>query len=231
MLIRCSSLGKIMTKARNKKDGLSVTAKSYIKEYVLAEKFGIYKEFWSRYTDKGNECEDESIKLVGDVLDVGFIYKNEEHFKNDFISGTPDVNTSNTLIDVKTSWNAITFPWFTENIPNKDYYYQLQGYMWLTGKTESLLVYCLIDTPELMLQDEIRREHWKLNKIEQDEELEAEIRQKHTFDYIPKQRRIKSYLVKYDQQVIDDIKEKVILCREYAKELEQKLIIQTPEHK
>jgi len=103
--------------------------------------------------------------------------------------------------------------------------------MWLTGKTESLLVYCLIDTPELMLQDEIRREHWKLNKIEQDEELEAEIRQKHTFDYIPKQRRIKSYLVKYDQQVIDDIKEKVILCREYAKELEQKLIIQTPEHK
>jgi len=52
MLVRCSSLGKIMTKARNKKDGLSVTAKSYIKECVLAEKFGIYKEFSSRYTDR-----------------------------------------------------------------------------------------------------------------------------------------------------------------------------------
>ncbi len=42
---------------------------------------------------------------------------------------------------------ASTFPWFETEIPNKDYYFQLQGYLWLTNKTEAVLAYCLIDTP------------------------------------------------------------------------------------
>ncbi len=60
---------------------------------LLEEKYGIRKEFSSRYTDKGNAVEDLSISLVNDVLDVKFIYKNEEYFENDYIKGTPDVNT------------------------------------------------------------------------------------------------------------------------------------------
>jgi hypothetical protein len=80
---------------------LSQTAKTYIHELVLEHKYGIKKEFSSRYTDKGNAVEDESILLVNDVLNVKFIYKNEEHFTNDWITGTPDVNTEDVLLDVK----------------------------------------------------------------------------------------------------------------------------------
>jgi hypothetical protein len=112
MKVRCSAIGKIMSAPRNKSEVLSQTAKTYIHEMVLQDKYGIRKEFSSRYTDKGNEVENESINLVNQVLDVGFIYKNEEYFENDWITGTPDVNTEQVLLDVKSSWDGSTFPFF-----------------------------------------------------------------------------------------------------------------------
>lgn len=215
MKIRCSSLGKIMATPRSKGELLSQTAKSYIHELVLQEKYGVSKEFSSRYTDKGNAVEEESINLVNEVLDVKFIYKNDEYFENDWIKGTPDVNTEDVLLDVKSSWDATTFPFFDTEIPNKDYFYQLQGYMWLTGKQQSMLCYCLVNTPPEMVEDEIRRAHWKLHKIDEDYELRNEILAKHVFNHIPKNRRVKVFYVQKDEAVIETIKEKVELCREY----------------
>ena len=223
MKVRCSQIGKIMTNPRKSGEVLSQTAKSYVEEIVLKEKYGIRKEFSSRYTDKGNEVEEESIALVNDVLNFKFIYKNDEHFTNDWLTGTPDVNTDEVLIDVKSSWDASTFPWFETELPNKDYYYQLQGYMWLTGKNESILAYCLIDTPGEMVEDEIRRAHWKLHLIDESQELREEIETKHKFSHIPKNRRVKYWFVQKDEQIIEQIKERVELCREYYNLLMQTL--------
>ena len=132
MKVRASQIGKIMTTPRTKGELLSQTAKTHIQELVLEHKYGIYKEFNSRYTDKGNEVEELGIALCNQVLDFRFIYKNYEKLQNDWIIGTPDVNTDEVLLDVKCSWDATTFPWFETEIPNKDYFYQLQGYMWLS---------------------------------------------------------------------------------------------------
>jgi len=215
MKIRCSSLGKLMTASRSKTEQLSKTAQSYIQELVLEHKYGIKKEFNSRYTDKGNECEEDSITLANEVLNVGFIYKNEEHFENDYITGTPDVNTNEVLLDVKTSFDGTTFPFFEDEIPNKDYYYQLQGYMWLTGKEESLLVYCLTNTPEQIVEDEIRRVHWKEHAVEESEEIRHFVEAKHNFDHIPLEKRVKVFKIQKDEAVIEAIKEKIELAREY----------------
>ena len=215
MKVRCSAIGKIMSAPRNKSEVLSQTAKTYIHELVLQDKYGIRKEFSSRYTDKGNEVENESINLVNEVLDVGFIYKNEEFFENDWITGTPDVNTDEVLLDVKSSWDGTTFPFFETEIPTKDYFYQLQGYMWLTGKQQSMLCYCLIDTPADMVASEVKRQHYILNKIVEDLELTREIESKHIFSHIPKNRRVKVFYVQKDEAVIERIKEQVELCREY----------------
>jgi len=204
-----------MSAPRNKSEVLSQTAKTYIHEMVLQDKYGIRKEFSSRYTDKGNEVENESINLVNQVLDVGFIYKNEEYFENDWITGTPDVNTEQILLDVKSSWDGSTFPFFETEIPTKDYFYQLQGYMWLTGKQQSMLCYCLVDTPVDMVSSEVKRTHYLLNKIEEDIELTKEIESKHIFSHIPKNRRVKVFYVQKDEAVIERIKEQVELCREY----------------
>lgn len=217
--IRCSAIGKIMTNPRTKGELLSQTAKTYIEEEVLRAKYGVIKPFYSRYTDKGNLVEGEAIEMASKALELGLIWKNEEHFTNDFLTGTPDVNTDTILLDVKSSWDATTFPFFATEIPTKDYYYQLQGYMELTGKTEALLVYCLVNTPIEMVEDEIRRAHWNAHLLEEDLDLRDEILKRHVFDHIPLNRRVKVFKVEKDEQVINEIKDRVELCREYYKTL------------
>lgn len=213
--IRCSAIGKIMTNPRTKGELLSQTAKTYIEEEVLRAKYGVIKPFYSRYTDKGNLVEGEAIEMASKALELGLIWKNEKHFTNDFLTGTPDVNTDTILLDVKSSWDATTFPFFATEIPTKDYYYQLQGYMELTGKTEALLVYCLVNTPIEMVEDEIRRAHWNAHLLEEDLDLRDEILKRHVFDHIPLNRRVKVFKVEKDEQVINEIKDRVELCREY----------------
>ena len=215
MKVRASQIGKIMATPRKAGEVLSETAKTYVHDLVLEEKYGIKKEFSSRYTDKGNEVEEIGIALVNEVLNYKFIYKNYEFFENDWVKGTPDVNTDEVLLDVKCSWDATTFPFFDTEVPNKDYYYQLQGYMWLTGKQESILAYCLINTPFQMVEDEIRRAHWKFNLIEENTELRKEVESKHIFDHIPEHKRVKYWFIRRDESVIEKIKERVELCREY----------------
>ena len=208
-----------MTSPRSKNEILSQTAKTYVEEQVLLAKYGIRKTFSSRYTDKGNLVEDESIRIASEALELGFLIKNDEHFSNEWLTGTPDVNTDDLLLDVKSSWDATTFPFFATEIPTKDYYYQLQGYMELTGKTEALLVYCLVNTPEDMVQDEIRRAHWNANLLEESLDLIDEVQKRHNFDHIPDNRRVKVFEVERDDEVIEQIKERVELCREYYETL------------
>jgi len=219
--IRCSAIGKIMTNSRSKSEVLSKTCKSYLQELAIEEMYGIKKEFSSRYTDKGVEVERTSIDLVQDNCDFGFMYKNEEHFENDFLTGTPDVNTDNILLDVKSSYDATTFPWFEEEIPNKDYFYQLQGYMALTKKRKSILAYCLVNTPFQIVEDEVRRAHWKEHLIDENEELRADVEARHNFDHIPPEKRIKTFEVRYDKDVIKAIYERIEECRKYYETLIQ----------
>tara|TARA_R100001460_G_scaffold40487_1_gene75698 strand:- start:6944 stop:7633 length:690 start_codon:yes stop_codon:yes gene_type:complete len=221
--IRCSALGKIMTNSRSKSETLSKTCKSYLQELAIEEVYGIKKEFSSRYTDKGNEVESDAIDLAAEVLDLGFLDKNDNNLNNDYITGTPDVNTNDILLDIKSSYDGTTFPWFDEEIPNKSYYYQLMGYMELTSKPQSYLVYCLMNTPFQIVEDEIRRAHWQHHLIEENDELRAEVEAKHNFDHIPKKLRIKSFTVKYDKAVIESIYERIAECRIYYKELINKL--------
>ena len=223
MKIRCSAIGKIMTSPRSKGEVLSQTTKSYIQELVLEDKYGIRKDINSRYLDKGNIVEDEAIALTERVLNLDFIVKNDEFFENDFIKGTPDIITDKLIIDVKSSWSAHTFPFFEDELPNKDYFYQLQGYMALTGKEEGIVAYCLIDTPEDIVLDEIRRTSWKKHELDVTEETEEEVRMQHTFSHIDEVKRVKAFHVVRNDEVINRIYERVTECNLYYNELWEKI--------
>jgi hypothetical protein len=223
MKIRCSSLGKIMTSPKSKGEVLSQTAKTYLKELVLEEKFGIKKEFSSRYTDKGNTQEDLAIEMASQVLNLPFALKNTEYFENEFIKGTPDLVLEDEIVDIKCSWDGTTFPWFEDELPNKDYYWQMVGYMWLTGRTKARIVYCLVDTPEDIVQDEIRRTSWKKFEIDVTEETENEVRAKHEFAHISENKRVRAYLVELTNEDIDKVKEKLSHAKEYYNDLISKL--------
>ena len=206
MKIRCSSLGKIMTSPKSKGEVLSQTAKTYLKELAIEEKFGIRKEFSSRYTDKGNIQEDTAIEMASKVLNLPFALKNTEYFENEFIKGTPDLILEDEIIDIKCSWDGTTFPWFEDELPNKDYYWQLVGYCWLTRRTKARVVYCLVDTPEDIVQDEIRRTSWKKFEIDVTEETETEVRAKHEFSHISENKRVRTYLVELTDEDIAKVK-------------------------
>ena len=156
--IRCSAIGKIMGEPKLKADKeageLSQTAKSYCEDWLKEQLYGVRKEFSSKYTQKGNECEDNSIDFIADQLGFGMLIKNEQFFENDFIQGTPDVILPDLIIDVKNSWDCFTFPLFETEIPNKDYYWQGQGYLSLIQKTHFRLCYVLGDTPMHLIKKE-----------------------------------------------------------------------------
>jgi hypothetical protein len=219
MKIRCSQLGKIMTAPRNKSEVLSQTAKTYIEELAKEHLFGIKKVFKSRYTDKGNEVEEKAIELTEEVLGFEFLTKNEDYYQNDWIKGTPDIITTSLVIDVKSSWSGDTFPFFESELPNKDYYYQVMGYMWLTGKKNALISYCLINTPEEIVNDEIRRTAWGKYEIEPSEETIRDVMALHSFDHIPKDRRVKAFHVEYNEGVVNEMKTRIEHCRTYFNEL------------
>lgn len=219
LLFRCSSLGKLMTEPRTKSEVLSETAKTYIQDLFKERELGIFKDFSSRYTDKGIENEDEAIQMASEVLNWEFVTKNETRFNNEWLTGEPDVLTETLLADIKCSWNGSTFPVFDDKLKNKDYYWQMMGYMMLTDMPQAELVYCLTNTPFQIVEDEVRRAHWKLNLIDEDLDVREAVQASHNFDHIPNELRVKRFIVEKDEQAFEKIKEKVKLAREYYESL------------
>lgn len=206
---------------------LSQGAKTRVEEQYLADKFGIIRDFWSKETDKGNQCEDESIKLFAKVSGIFGIKKNEQQFENEFFKGTPDIITDDAIIDIKTSFSGSTFPWFKDQLPEKAYFYQVQAYLYLTGRQNGFVAYCLTNSNEDDIQDEVRRETWRQKIIDPTDEqldaIETKVYSQMTFDNIDDALRVKIYEIKRDDDVINEMIERVKLCRDHYAKLENKI--------
>ena len=87
---------------------------------------------------------------------------NKERKENEFFSGECD-NAQGKIREIKTSWEYLTFPLTNKASVNKLYPWQIDSYMDLWGLKEAELIYCLVDTPALMINDELMRLHWKVN--------------------------------------------------------------------
>lgn len=194
--IRASQAGKLMTNPRSKGEVLSKTTKSYLQEWVKEQIYGVRKNISSKYLDKGNQVEDDAITYAAAEQGWLFAEKNDQYFEDDYFCGTPDVILDEKIIDIKSSWDCFSFPLFYEVIPNKDYYWQLQTYMHLTGKRYAQLAYVLMNTPE-----------------------ELTFEPAHNYNDIESQYRIKTFDIQYDAEEIKQLQEKVQLSREYINEL------------
>ena len=208
--IRCSAIGKIMTNARSKTETLSKTTISYLEEWTKEQIYSRRKEIFSKYLDKGNAVEVDSLDFIKTHLNYKQLEKNEESFENDFLTGTPDAILDDHIIDVKNSWDCFSFPLFFNSIPNKDYYYQAQGYMALTGIDRYKLIYTLMDTPE----DLIQREYFG----DQSTDL-VEFASKYKYSDIEPQYRIKVFDIYRNDEDIENIYNRVDQCRQYINSL------------
>lgn len=191
--------------AKNKKiNSWTKTQLSVLHEFIIQEKYGREKFFSNDFTKKGNECEETSLTLACKVLKLGFVKKNEKSFENEFLTGTPDLIYKNEIIDIKTSWNIFTFPFFEE--PD-DYYWQMQGYLALTGLEKARVVYCLVDTPEhLILSEAYKRAYAKGTTAEEEQDIATK---HHTFSDIPENEKVKVAEFNRDKEAIKLIQERV----------------------
>ncbi len=154
------TLGELLAK-KHAKPELSATTKSYLQDLYREQYFNRNKAISTKYMDKGIRCEENSLTLYTETQKK-LLLKNKIRYNNEFFTGEPD-NTQGVIRDIKTSWDFSTFPLFDTEIPNKDYYWQLQCYMDLTGTDKAELIYCLVDTPVKIIEDELRRLDWKVH--------------------------------------------------------------------
>ncbi len=212
---RSSSLPNLMVKSRSKSDPLSETTKAYLRELWIKEMFKREKyDTKNKFTDKGIACESDSLDLVQIVTKQTY-FKNRKELSNDFITGTPDVILEDSIIDIKTSWDIWTYGSTTEDSARKTYYYQLLGYMWLTNTKKASLMYCLVNTPEDIMNDELYRLSFRYPEINESDEKANKYKRNYIFDDIDHTLRLKKYDFEFVEEDINELQNKIVLAREY----------------
>lgn len=195
MKIRCSSLGKIMTSSRKKGEVLSQTAKSYIRDIAKQDFYGYNSELDNKYLDKGNQCEQDSIDLYN-AVHLTDHEKNTERISNEFLTGECDIDTGESIIDIKTSWSLETFPATTDEAHDKSYEWQVRGYMMLYNRMSASVSFCMVSTPNELLKD------WDNHSI-------------HKVDHIDPHFRITVCEYERDFEIEKDIEEKCEFALQY----------------
>ena len=226
ILFRCSSWADLMTdpktKAQKESGELSETAKALCIETWLGWKYGIKNEFSNKYLEKGIIGEETAITLLSKV-DKTFYVNNKARMSNEFITGEWDILKDGHIIDTKCAWDAFSFfKHLRESEIDKRYYWQLQGYMALTGSKTGEVAYCLIDTPDHLIEKEITNLWYKLGQIDQESqewiEAESETRNNLMFsDKIPAEKRVIRFKVDRNDEDIQKGYERVEQAREWIK--------------
>lgn len=189
--------------------------------------FGKVANLDNKFLQKGLLAEESSISLYSRLSKALFL-KNKERRTNEYITGEPD-NADGIIRDVKTSWSMDTFPMADDTCPSSDYWWQLQGYMELWDMNKAELIYCLVNTPEILIDDEKRRQSWKLGYIDLPEDVSEAIENNMTFDDVPEGLRCRVFIIDRDRDAIKMLYDHLDRCREYLNERTKAIAALLPE--
>lgn len=215
---------------------LSETAKALVRKVWLRRELGYNEPLISDELLKGQMCEQDALailtmagqnSLAPHVPDYGFRIKNNTKYESDFFTGTPDVVIPESKVifgaveDVKSSFSLRTF---ISAEPNKLYYTQGQVYMHLTGTNNFGLAYCLVETPEELLE-RMEKKFLRAYGYDEDNPHYIEAVRQLRFNHIELPRRLHSqHLVRYfkfslDEDFINELIKRVKLASNYYEEL------------
>lgn len=241
ILIRCSSLGNIITKSGNFTD----TAKKECVKIFASQGYGRYDEINAKPLKKGLSVEEDAITLYSVVTKEYFI-KNQQRLSDKFITGEWDLHDSikkiEHITDIKSSYNLPSF------LANKIYdvkwtnYWQGVGYMRLTGAKRYTVANCLVNnTAEAINKEKLYKSYEQgmldkngnespeyieiCKKIERNNIFDIAEFKKHNpyfnwhnteFDFdIPKELRVIKFDFNRNQEDIDRIEDVVINMRKF----------------
>lgn len=242
--IQKKELDRLIEKRDNPTNILSKTTRTYLTELFIKDYFGREKELENKYLTKGIECEQDSLSLLSDVRGV-FMKKNKQRFKNEWLTGEPDINNEaeDENEDIKNNWSLFTF---IEADITKDYDLQLEGYCLLNGRKKKRLTYTLCNTPAHQIDAEKKRLSYKFDtdsptfadkckQLEINSIFDLGLFMKENPDYhfhsdisewhydIPATQRIKSFEVpRKSEDEIKKLYERIIESRKFLNSLSQK---------
>lgn len=249
IIFRSSGSGYLMVESRNKKEIISDTTKTNLIDIFVSAVYGRREEIKSKFLKKGNACEEDAITLLSRVTKIVF-KKNTQRLNNEFITGEPDlfigkaIDDAEETFDTKASWSLHTFWRAKKGANNKNYYWQGQCYMMLTGAKKHTVAYCLVNglasairSEKLMLSYEPGMLDKYGNEMPKYIELCKQIEINHIFDIelfkthnpgfefhnditqwehdIPIQERVHMVTYKRDMIAINSLITKIRICRNW----------------
>lgn len=197
---------------------LSETAKSEVIVWMKEQLYGNYHDFSTKYTVKGLLCEDDAISFAASYYKWGNVKKNTDRKTNEFLTGECDVELSKSIADIKNCWSEKTFPLMDTDIPIDGYGWQGLGYLDLWNKQTFQLTYCLMDAPEILVDQEARRKQYELGLDELDFELWEEVKKRMTFSHLHADLRIKSFYTERDNSLIESAYERIEYIRKWIEQ-------------
>lgn len=169
---------------------LSKTTQTHCKNVMKSELFGRIKEIKGAPLEKGTKVEEDSISLYCSLKDC-LQFKNEKHYRNGFIKGTPDLVLPEEVPDIKSSFTLSSYPMFLDEL--KDYHLQVKSYAILTNKPYGSVAYCLVDAPFGMVDDALNKLVWDHRAISIDS-VPIDAKVKTVTNMIFTEKGIKKYL-------------------------------------
>lgn len=231
---RASGVGRIMTDPKSAKELVAEKVKPHLVDLFIQKKYGRRTDIKNRYTIKGTQVEEDSMTLFSRVKKEIYV-KNEESMINDYITGTPDIITSlevdtMEIIDLKSSWDIYTYFRAKHKEINDVYYWQLQAYMALTGAQKSRLVYCLVNTPDQLIEGEKRSLWYSMGQPSLENKLYIEgcneIDRLCIYDDIPMSERVTEFIIPRNDEDIAKMYQRTIDCNNW---MNDNLFQSTPE--
>jgi hypothetical protein len=201
IVFRCHSIGRLMTEPKTLKEGpLSVGAKTFVRELVAQDLWGVDFVVGSKEMEKGIECEPHSIALLNRVRGLN-LTKNTERRSNGLLTGECDLYDAQRSRghDLKTSWSLKTFPISLLDCVDRAYEWQCRAYLLLWDADEWSVDYAMVNTPDRLIGYEPQSLHF--------------------VDHIPAHHRLTSWTVKRDVEKEESMLEKIRHARTYYAEV------------
>jgi len=213
--------------ANHNRPSLPAGLKTYCEDWLTSKIYNRYKDFTSRVTEQGNRGEEQAIELTGKYESDPFMFKHEGRMSDGFINGECDVLTPVAVYDTKCSDNPFTFPLWASTI-DKGYHAQLQGYGHLYKRKSLVLAYCLVSKPMDMIERsaffKTKAKYGPEYTEDEYQDILAEEIRNNTYDDLPIQLRVKLYKFDADPKFIEQVHDRVKMCRKYIATLEEQLI-------
>jgi hypothetical protein len=224
MIIELEGLIERRRKTREVK--LSDSCKNYLRSLYLSQRYGNRYSFLGgvgiQQMVRGIKQEDWAVKMLSEFRNKEY-FRDKKRLRDTHLIGSVDVLdsksilTASRIVEIKTKE---TIGEFNKRIgvPLEDsHFLQMQGYINLANKEIGEVVYCLVPPSEDKIQEQKELFYELKNNNKKWESVESNIR----FLDIPLNEKIISYKVERDKNVIDEIYQRVEVCRNWIVDFEK----------